>query len=100
MKSLPASRRRSVKTKRLAAPFPFERECIWEAEDGAPDRARMQEVLDGNLELIDVGCGQTFNLIVTGPCRGEVWGVPMWASTPAVSGRTFRAGLRTCIHSR
>ena len=33
----------------------------------------MRPVLDVNLELIDIGCGQTFCLIVTGPCRGEIW---------------------------
>lgn len=27
----------------------------------------------GTLELIDIGCGQTFELVITGPCRGEVW---------------------------
>ena len=61
------------RTGRLAAPFPFEREWVWEAEAGEPDEAKMRPVLDGNLELIDIGCGQTFCLIVTGPCRGEIW---------------------------
>ncbi len=28
---------------------------------------------NGTLELIDIGCCQTFQLVVTGPCRGEVW---------------------------
>ena len=27
----------------------------------------------GTLELIDIGDGQTFELVITGPCRGEVW---------------------------
>ena len=61
------------RTGRLAAPFPFEREWVWEAEAGEPDETKMRPVLDGNLELIDIGCGQTFCLIVTGPCRGEIW---------------------------
>ena len=60
-------------TERLSAPFPFEEAWIWEAEDGPPDPARMAPVLDGSLELIDIGCCQTAHLIVTGPCLGEVW---------------------------
>lgn len=61
-----------VRENRLDIPFPFQREWIWEAED-TPDETMMQSVLNGNLELIDIGCCQTFHLIVTGPCRGEVW---------------------------
>ena len=58
---------------RLSAPFPFEEAWVWEAEDGEPDPEKWEALKDGNLELIDIGCGQTFNLIVTGSCRGEVW---------------------------
>lgn len=61
------------KAERLSAPFPFEEAWVWEAEDGEPDPEKWEALKDGNLELIDIGCGQTFNLIVTGPCRGEVW---------------------------
>ena len=60
------------KAERLAAPFSFEHEWIWEAEE-SPDKAKIQLVLDGNLELADVGCCETYNLIITGKCRGEVW---------------------------
>lgn len=62
-----------TKTSRLALPFPFAEAWIWEAEEAPPDGTDMQMVLDGNLELIDIGCCQTYNLIMTGPCRGEVW---------------------------
>lgn len=59
----------------LAKPFALETEWNWgdtEFSDG--EWAAMQAtVTAGTLELIDVGCGQTFVLIVTGPCRGEVW---------------------------
>ena len=61
------------KTDRLAAPFPFSEAWIWEAEEEPPEGADMESVRDGNLELIDIGCCQTYNLILTGPCRGEVW---------------------------
>lgn len=61
------------RTSRLAAPFPFTEAWIWEAEEEPPEGADMRSVLNGNLELIDVGCCQTYNLILTGPCRGEVW---------------------------
>lgn len=47
-------------------PFPFQTEQIW-------DEAERKREENGTLLLIDVGCGQTFRLIVTGKCRGEVW---------------------------
>ena len=31
------------------------------------------KVYQGELELIDTGCCTSYNLIVTGKCRGEVW---------------------------
>lgn len=55
---------------RLSLPFPYEAEYIW-GED-ASDAERM-DIMNGTLELIDIGCCQTFQLVITGPCRGEVW---------------------------
>lgn len=57
---------------KLSCPFPFENEWIWEAEENPP-ALRMREIEHGNLELIDIGCGQTFHLVISGNCRGEVW---------------------------
>ena len=57
-------------------PFLLEKFWIWEDDerDAEDIRADMRnKVYRGNLELIDVGCGMSYNLIVTGAHRGEVW---------------------------
>lgn len=89
-----------VERKDLSAPFRFVNHFVWEAEysltddeldnevnfalglQGAErvhvDRENLDELIewamaDQGLELIDVGCGQTFELITAGACAGEVW---------------------------
>lgn len=62
--------------KDLSRPFRLETAWIW--EDDNRDAAVIQEeketkVFQGEMELIDIGCGMTYNLIVAGNCRGEVW---------------------------
>ncbi len=74
------NRLEEIERKDLSRPFPLEKAWIWEDEapgDGEA-RGRLKEkieerVLQGNLQLIDIGCCMTYQLIVTGPCRGEVW---------------------------
>ena len=64
----------------LSKPFRLEEEWIWEDEDGRYgerqniiEKEIAEKAFQGNIELIDVGDGMTYNLIVTGKCRGEVW---------------------------
>ena len=53
----------------------LEDEWIWEDDDiSQADLVKIIDAkLNGQLELIDVGDGMTYNLIVTGQCQGEVW---------------------------
>ena len=41
------------------------------------------------MELIDIGCGQTFQLIITGPCRGEVWSLCEMGTQPCCQRQDF-----------
>lgn len=61
---------------KLSEPFMLESFWLWEDDDreDALIQADMEnKVYRGNLELADMGCGMSYNLIVTGKCRGEVW---------------------------
>lgn len=60
----------------LSHPFLLEEAWIWEADDRPQSIIREEmetKVYQGELELIDTGCCTSYNLIVTGECRGEVW---------------------------
>ena len=60
----------------LSEPFLLEKFWIWEDDERDSDaiEADMQnKVYRGNIELINLGCGISYNLIITGNHRGEVW---------------------------
>ena len=66
----------NIEQKDLSRPFLLEKEWIWECDDRP--RNIIQEEMDskvyqGEIELINIGCCISYNLIVTGKCRGEVW---------------------------
>lgn len=60
----------------LSCPFMIKEAWVWE-DDARPSSVISQEVKDnvykGEIELINIGDGMSYNLIVTGKCRGEVW---------------------------
>ena len=60
----------------LSEPFLLEKFWIWEDDERDSDaiEADMQnKVYRGNIELINLGCGNSYNLIITGNHQGEVW---------------------------
>ena len=60
----------------LSKHFLLEKFWVWEDDerDGDAIEADMQnKVYRGNIELINLGCGMSYNLIVTGNYQGEVW---------------------------
>ena len=70
-----------------AEPFPFT-EHVVEGDEPLPD-VFWEQVQQGTLELIDIGCGETFQLIVTGPCRGEVWSLCEMGTQPCCQRQDF-----------
>ncbi len=68
--------------------FPLTDYWIWEDdEDADPDK--INEVDFGNLTLIDIGDGQTWNLILSGSCAGEMWFFTDVGVQPACPRRDF-----------
>ncbi|WP_353097427.1 SMI1/KNR4 family protein [Tissierella praeacuta] len=59
-------------SEKLSVTFPFENPWILEGEECVSE-SRLLEVGNGNIELIYIGDSQSYNLIVTGKCRGEIW---------------------------
>lgn len=56
----------------LSVPFMMREAWVWEEED--IDRERLETTIScGNIELIDIGDGMSYHLIVSGGSRGEVW---------------------------
>lgn len=56
----------------LSKPFMLENAWVWEDEDVCWDSVERM-VYNGNIELISLGDCMSYNLIITGKCRGEVW---------------------------
>lgn len=52
---------------------PFRYQEYWVGLEDGEEPPFGDPFTGGTLELIDIGCCQTFNLVITGPCRGEVW---------------------------
>lgn len=52
--------------------FPFKKDYIWE-DDQEQNKEQMKQVWYGNMKLIDIGCGESWHLIVTGEEKGQMW---------------------------
>lgn len=50
--------------------FEFDEYWVWEDDEEDPDWERMDR---GNIELMDIGDSQTWNLIITGKEKGQMW---------------------------
>lgn len=67
---------KSSPRQKLSEPFMLEKFWLWEEDDRDSDiiaAERENKVYQGNIELINMGCGMSYHLIITGKCRGEVW---------------------------
>lgn len=61
----------------LSHPFMLEKEWVWESDEGLTEQEICEKrelmVYNGEMELIDLGDGMSYHLIVSGTCSGEVW---------------------------
>ena len=62
----------------LSTPFPYTESWNWEGGEGEYDieadtEGKYHLTKCGNIELFDIGDGASWNLIVNGTCKGEVW---------------------------
>ena len=66
-------------TSRLTKPFPHTEGWNWLLDGYDIDTidkssgSKYDTISDGTLTLFDVGCGESWFLVVTGKCRGEMW---------------------------
>ena len=67
---------------------------IWEDDDKATGRKIKAATTNGQLELVDRGCGQSYRLIVCGGAKGEVWDMADVGIAPYGNGLDFLDWLR------
>ena len=67
--------------------FPLTDYWIWEEE--YEDNSKRETMQYGNLEMIDIGDCQTWNLIISGLCAGEMWFFTDVGVQPACPRRDF-----------
>ncbi|MCL1810486.1 MAG: hypothetical protein FWG42_12085 [Clostridiales bacterium] len=60
----------TIDIEKVKKEFPYTEYWVWEDEEEDVD---LGEVGNGNIELMDLGDGQTWNIIVTGKERGQMW---------------------------
>ena len=75
---------------RVALPFPFSEQWIWEADPVSP-QGTSADAQNGNICVAEGGCGMEWRLIVTGPERGNMWFFADVGICPTVPRRDFLA---------
>ncbi len=74
---------------RVKKRFSHREAWIWEDDDNATDQKITAAIRNGQIELVDCGCGRSFNLIVCGGAKGEVWDVADVGIGPYGNGLDF-----------
>ena len=54
----------------ISKSFSFEQAWIWEDDY---DEEKIKQIVYGNIELIDIGDAQSWNIIISGPQKGQMW---------------------------
>ena len=81
-----------IKQRDLSHPFMLEDVWVWEEDERSADiiwEEMQTKVYQGEIELIDFGCGNSYHLIVTGNCRGEVWNFTDVGAQPCCQRQDF-----------
>ncbi len=74
---------------RIKKRFSHREAWCWEDDDSATGSKITAATQNGQLALVDCGCGRTFNLIVCGGAKGEVWDVSDVGIAPYGNGLDF-----------
>lgn len=72
----------------------------WEDDDSATGRKIAAATQNGQIELVDRGCGQSFRLIVCGGARGEVWDMADVGIAPYGNGLDFLDWLKDFLDGK
>jgi len=72
----PIHRLAEIERKDLSRPLTLTDGWLWEVEEDEEqlsDESFEHKLGNQGVELMDEGCGMTYELITAGPCAGEVW---------------------------
>jgi len=72
----------------------------WEDDDSATGRKIAAATQNGQLPLVDCGCGRSFNLIVCGGAKGEMWDVTDVGIAPYGNGLDFLDWIRDFLDGK
>lgn len=75
--------------KKIYKEFPFNKYYIWEDDNNENIEDNMEKVENGNIEIIDIGDSQTWNIIVSGEEYGKMWFFTDVGIQPAAPSMTF-----------
>lgn len=73
---------------------------VWEDDDSATSRKIAAATTNGQLELVDRGCGQSYRLIVCGGAKGEVWDMSDVGIAPYGNGLDFLDWLQDFLNEK
>lgn len=62
---------------------------LWEDDESATEQKILSATQNGQLELVDCGCGESYRLIVCGGAKGEVWSMAENGINPYNDGTDF-----------
>ena len=80
--------------------FKFTERWIWEAEGSNEISKNLYTgVCNGNIVLVDLGCGQTWNIIISGQERGQMWLFSDLGIAPCSPKRNFLSWFEDWIHA-
>ena len=75
-----------ISKEKVKKEFPFEEYWIWEDN---PDNDLFEEVANGNIELIDIGDAQSWNIIISGKETDQMWFFTDVGIQPCAPRRSF-----------
>lgn len=73
---------------------------VWEDDDSATDKKNAAATSNGQIQLTDCGCGQSFRLIVCGAAKGEVWDMADVGIAPYGNGADFLDWLKDFLDEK
>ncbi|USF25292.1 hypothetical protein N510_000203 [Firmicutes bacterium ASF500] len=62
---------------------------LWDDDENATEQKILSATKNGQLELVDCGCGESYRLIVCGGAKGEVWSMAENGIIPYNDGTDF-----------
>lgn len=80
--------------------FSHRESWCWEDDDSATGRKIAAATTNGQIELVDRGCGQSYRLIVCGGAKGEVWDMADVGIAPYGNGLDFLDWLKDFLDGK